>query len=340
MAEEFDKPFKTVDEQIAILKSRNLIVPDDDKARAELSLKSYYKLINGYQNPFWAQTDYFQKGTTIYHILLLYSFDEVMRGVLLNCFLSLESKLKTIIAYEYCKVFGALGYTNKENYGVNDTDSRLDAFVKVIESIKHDAMSDTPEENDAFGSRQNVNPPKTFKYKPVGHYIQHHNGVPLWVMMECLTLGNVSVFYELIPLDIKKAIARKISDISNEQYSHTDIKIMLKTLTILRNTCAHSNPLYNFKMKQNIGNNSFVKKVKNAYANLNTNNLSAGFIILASVLPDIDIVTKFEVIESSFKDATHLFTKRAMDKLQSAMGFDILKLLEILKNNTKPALKY
>lgn len=340
MDDNFDKPFKTVDEQIAILKSRNLIIPDDDKARTELRLKSYYKLINGYQNPFWAQTDFFQKGTTIYHILLLYSFDELMRGELLNCFLSLESKLKTIIAYEYCKVFGALGYKNRKNYGVNEADCRLDALFNVIDGIKRDAVADISEANGAFVKSQNGNPPKTFKYKPVGHYIQHHHDVPLWVMMECLTLGNVSVFYELIPIDIKKAISRKISHMSGEQYSHTDIKIMLKTLTILRNTCAHSNPLYNFKMKQNIGNNSFVKKVKNAYPNLNTNNLSAGFIILAAVLPDNDIVTKFIIIESNFKNATKLFSKKAMDKLQSAMGFDILKLLAILKADIKPVLKY
>lgn len=340
MDEIFDKPFKTVKEQIEILKSRNLIIPDEEKATTELRLKSYYKLINGYQNPFWAQTDYFQTGTTIYHILLLYDFDELMRCELLNRFLSLESKLKTIIAYEYCKVYGALGYKDKANYGVSATDSKLNDFIKVVDNIKTEALSDVANENDLSAKNRNTTPQKTFKYKPVGHYIQNHHDVPLWVMMECLTLGNVSVFFELIPVDVKKAIADKISHISKEQYSYKDIKIMLKTLTILRNTCAHSNPLYTFTTKKNLGNNSFVQKVKKEYPTLNTNNLSSGFIILASVLPDGDVLAKFNLIKKEFINCTQLYTKKTNEKIQNAMGFDLVKLIDILKRNIKVVIKY
>lgn len=340
MDEIFDKPFKTVKEQIEILKSRNLIIPDEEKATTELRLKSYYKLINGYQNPFWAQTDYFQTGTTIYHILLLYAFDELMRCELLNRFLSLESKLKTIIAYEYCKVYGALGYKDKANYGVSATDSKLNDFIKVVDNIKTEALSDVANENDLSAKNRNTTPQKTFKYKPVGHYIQNHHDVPLWVMMECLTLGNVSVFFELIPVDVKKAIADKISHISKEQYSYKDIKIMLKTLTILRNTCAHSNPLYNFKMKNNISSNSFVKRVKSEYGDLNTNNLAAGFIILSAFLPEKDVINSFDIIKTNFESCKKSYSDRANAKIMDSMGFDLIKLLDILENNIKPVISY
>ena len=46
------KPFKTYDEQIDILKSRNLEIKDRNKARDLLSQINYYYLINGYKDPF------------------------------------------------------------------------------------------------------------------------------------------------------------------------------------------------------------------------------------------------------------------------------------------------
>lgn len=46
------KPFKTYDEQIDILKSRNLEIKDKSKAKDILSQINYYNLINSYKNPF------------------------------------------------------------------------------------------------------------------------------------------------------------------------------------------------------------------------------------------------------------------------------------------------
>jgi len=46
------KPFKTYEEQIALLRSRNLKISDADKAKEILSQTNYYKLINGYKDLF------------------------------------------------------------------------------------------------------------------------------------------------------------------------------------------------------------------------------------------------------------------------------------------------
>lgn len=114
MTDNFQKPFKTIDEQIEILKNRNLIIDNEDVAKKTLQSLSYYKIINGYQNPFWAKTDYFLNGTSFFDVILFYKFDTLMRNDMLNCFLTLETKIKTIISYEYCKEYGALGYLDKK----------------------------------------------------------------------------------------------------------------------------------------------------------------------------------------------------------------------------------
>lgn len=46
------KPFKTVEEQIEILKSRGLIIQDEERALFFLKNNNYYELINGYKDFF------------------------------------------------------------------------------------------------------------------------------------------------------------------------------------------------------------------------------------------------------------------------------------------------
>ena len=43
------KPFMTYDQQIAKLKEKQLIIPDDAKAKEELRRVGYYALITGYK---------------------------------------------------------------------------------------------------------------------------------------------------------------------------------------------------------------------------------------------------------------------------------------------------
>lgn len=47
-----EKEFKTVEEQIEILKSRNLRIENYDKTYKMLSKNNYYYLINGYKDLF------------------------------------------------------------------------------------------------------------------------------------------------------------------------------------------------------------------------------------------------------------------------------------------------
>ena len=44
----FMKPFTTIDDQIALLKQRGLLIPDKKNARLYLLENNYYNIINGY----------------------------------------------------------------------------------------------------------------------------------------------------------------------------------------------------------------------------------------------------------------------------------------------------
>lgn len=91
-------------------------------------------------------------------------------------------------------------------------------------------------------------------------------------------------------------------------------------MTILRNTCAHGNTIYNFKIKKNLTDNSFVKIIKNDYPNLNTNNLSLGFIILASILPNTEVKMMFELVLRLYNACVQNYPSRVIEKLNTQWG--------------------
>lgn len=47
-----DKPFRTVEEQVAILKSRGISFVDEKQAEAFLLRENYYAVVNGYKDAF------------------------------------------------------------------------------------------------------------------------------------------------------------------------------------------------------------------------------------------------------------------------------------------------
>ena len=51
------KEFKTVNEQIELLKSRNLTILDEEKARENLMLYGYYEIVNGYKDVLLKDTE-------------------------------------------------------------------------------------------------------------------------------------------------------------------------------------------------------------------------------------------------------------------------------------------
>ena len=75
------KPFKTVEEQIEILKSRGLIIQDEERALFFLKNNNYYELINGYKDFFidkdkteQEKKDVYRNDVTFEDVVSLYEF--------------------------------------------------------------------------------------------------------------------------------------------------------------------------------------------------------------------------------------------------------------------------
>ena len=90
-----EKEFKTIEEQIEILKSKNIIIGDYNKVYKMLSRNNYYYLINGYKALFIDRTNEIEKyinNTKIDEIYSLYNFDKNIKVVFLKYLLIFNIK--------------------------------------------------------------------------------------------------------------------------------------------------------------------------------------------------------------------------------------------------------
>ena len=96
------KEFKTIDELVALLASRNIAT--DEATAGVLARESYYAVVNGYKDPFLdrdamvsSADDVYLPGTTFRQIYDLFLFDRDLRCTLLPYLLRAESEMKTAI---------------------------------------------------------------------------------------------------------------------------------------------------------------------------------------------------------------------------------------------------
>lgn len=78
------------------------------------------------------------------------------------------------------------------------------------------------------------------------HYMLHHGYVPLWVLVNTLTFGTVSIFYSRLKAKDQNDVGRYFN------LKPKELENILKILGIFRNACAHDERLYKLKSKNPI----------------------------------------------------------------------------------------
>ena len=308
-----EKIFKTIDEQIDILKSRNIIVNDYYKAYNLLSKNNYYYLINGYKNLFINNTskdEQYIKGTKLEEIYALYQFDKDIKIHFLKYLLLIENEIDTYIAYEFSKSYGHKNYLTSTNFcNSNSKQFLIEKFIKDI-NLEIDYQYKNSNEM-------------------ITHYLDNYNYIPLWVLVRILSFGKISKFYSLMKPKEQNSISRKYN------LRIQEFRIILHNLTLIRNICAHDEKLYDIKMKNRISSTIYHKKLKIENKNGNyqyaTRDLFS-IIIALKLLLEKEQFNRFytEIIKSIEKLKEELYTIQ-INKVMYKMGFskDYKKLLKL-----------
>ena len=220
------KPYLTTDQQIRLLAdTKGLIIRDEEYAKQILTDIGYFSLIGGYKSVFTnPMTRKYEIPTTFEDVLSLYQFDESLRQLTFGYLNKIEQKLQNLIADSFCSTYGEKQsfYLSQSSYS---SDPKIAVGIRKLINILSN-IANTNSDHDYL-----VHQRKTY------------GNVPLWVTTHAMTFGQVSNMYVFLQQREKRKIAMgypKVSEKALEQY--------LSGLTLFRNTCAHEERLFSFRM--------------------------------------------------------------------------------------------
>jgi len=137
-----EKEFTNYEQQIEILKSRNLQFSNEEYAKHCLETTNYYSVINGYKDKFLASTkpEKYMDDVDFNHIYALYEFDNSFRTQTLIILLEIEKTLKSVILHDFAEKHGAFAYLDENSYNTNNSNCRdqvLNKFSEIIQNASH-----------------------------------------------------------------------------------------------------------------------------------------------------------------------------------------------------------
>lgn len=296
------KQFKTLEEQIEILKHKGLVINDESYAK-EVLLRENYFFLSGYRHVFLDSKDpkRYIEGTTFEELYSLFLFDRQFRNIIFKHLLILENNLKSIISYRLSKKYGYKehDYLKPKNFDTSPEKSRqVNDLLKKMKRQIH------------VNGRQ---------HSATMHYLSNYGYIPLWVLVKVLSFGIVSELYSILRIDDRIAIA----DIYKMDIN--TLGTYLPILSNYRNLCAHEDILYENKTQKIIGNTIYhsllnIDKVDGEYV-CGKNDLYALIIIIKQMLKDNEVKNMIIEIEHAINNLDYNLHTIPISKVLDRMGF-------------------
>ena len=227
------KIFKTIDEQIEILRSKGMVFEDYDKAR-EILMRENYFFLNGYRSPFLMNgTKRFIEGTTFEELYSLFTFDRFFRNIIFKNVLIVENNYKSIYSYVLSKKYG---YKEKDYLNINNFDRSKEKNRQI---------------NDLLRKLKRQIRINGYQHQATSHYINNYGYIPMWVGVKVLSFGLMSELFTILKSEDRKEIA----DYYN--LSPDKIENYMSILANYRNLCAHEDILFNHVTQKTIADTTF-----------------------------------------------------------------------------------
>lgn len=280
----YTKPPLTFDEQIALLKSRGLEIPDDAKAKHRLAHLNYYRLraywmeLEGPKRPNGEHS--FPEGEDLEKAHTLYVFDRSLRLLVMDAIEQVEVSVRTQWAYHLAnRHHDPHAFLNPALF----QDGREHSFG--LEALQKEFAR----------SRE------TF----IEHYRKTYDDPPLppiWVMCEVMSLGQLSRWMSNLKLRADRQAIADTYDLDEQILCS-----FLGHLTYVRNLCAHHSRLWNrqFTITMRIP----TKRPRHALSWFNRsaerrlyNTLAMLAVILQRIEPETDWPRRLQALIDRFPD--------------------------------------
>lgn len=306
-----EKIFKTIDEQIVILKEKGLIIEDELSAK-EMLLRENYFFLMGYRHLFMksVKENKFIPGTTFNELYSLFVFDRNFRNIIFKNVLVIENQLKSIISYQLSRKYG---YREKDYLNPKNFTTDHDKIRRVRDII--DKMKRQIRINAGF-------------HMATMHYMNNYGYIPLWVLVKVLSFGIVCELYTILKKEDKLEIAEMFN---------TTPEFLENTIIILsnyRNLCAHEDIVFEHKTERIVPDTKYhdimnIPKMDGEYI-YGKNDLYAIIIVFKVLLDEQDFRLMMKEIEYELELLDGRVDVISINKVLDRMGFpqnymDIIK---------------
>ena len=312
-----EKTFRSLEEQLEILKNKGLVINDESFCK-DILLRENYFFLNGYRRMFMKSNDKsrYIDGTTFEEVYSLFLFDRKIRNILFKNILIVENNIKSIISYQLSKKYG---YREKDylkpanfNYSFEHKRQVNDLLAKMKRQIRNNAVT----------------------HSATRHYVNNYGYIPLWVLVKVLSFGIVVELFSVLKKEDKYDII-ELYDI--------DLNVFTTYLSIVsnyRNLCAHEDIVFDNRTQKYIDDSIYHRKLHipmmdNEYI-YGKNDLFALMIILKSLLRDEEVSTLVKEFGDAVADLSSSLKSISVDKVLDKMGFP--KNWEDIRNITKKEL--
>ena len=296
-----EKQFRSLNEQIDILKSKGLIIEDENEAK-EILLRENYFFINGYRvllmNSYADKS--FIVGSTFRELHGIFLFDRYIRNILFKYLMMIENHLKSVISYQLSLKYG---YRDKEYLNPRNFTSDRDKHRRVRDII------------DKMKRQIRIN---GNHHMATMHYINNYGYIPLWVLVKVLSFGIVCELY----LILKKEDQISIADIFGVNTDY--LENFLPILSNYRNLCAHEDIVYEHRTEKGILDTPYhemlnIPKMDNEYI-YGKNDIFSVMIILKYLLIKDDFRMMMKEIEYEIEKLDGIVNSISIDKILDRMG--------------------
>lgn len=307
-----DKTFSATNAQLRLLRSRGMVISNGSRAKRIIEMENYYNLINGYKglflDPSYVGADEaYLPGTRFEEVHALYLFDRELRNIFIRYILEIENNVKSVLAHDFSGKYGHDNYLKVSNFDTSvkrwehkTSAQKIGDVSDLISRLQHEVARQLDKNNPM-----------------ISHYMLEYGYVPLWVLVNALSLGSISKFYSYLSQKDQNDIGRHFMLKPDEMNS------FLQVLTIFRNACAHDERLYNLKaLRRNMKPNSICTMPVHSRMGIPfgpDNNPTCGKNDLFAIV----IIFKLMLSKSSFANFTRALKKQIVSLGKALTTIDI-----------------
>jgi len=297
------KIFKTLDEQIDLLKNKGLSIKDINHAK-EILFKENYFFLMGYRYLFMpdSRDKKFNNGTTFDELYAVFLFDRHIRNLMFKNILIVENNIKSIMSYQLSKKYGfkEKDYLNPENFTKDP----------LREKQVYDVISKMKRQIRVNGKQHSA----------TQHYMYNYGYIPMWILVKVLSFGLISELYSILKTEDKKNIS-SIYDIDEEE-----LTIYLNLLSNFRNICAHEDILYDHRTQRCISDTEVhykldIPKDDEGVYKFGKNDLFAMTIILKQMLNESEFIDFIHELEYEINLLDSRVNTVSLNSILNRIGF-------------------